>query len=92
MKQVLIKTFWFILKHFETGEQDYAYKPMNRTILMVVGLLFSALAIITLIFSYGAEGFGFLIPVIVFFAVGLVCLVVALLGSDQAVARIWGNR
>ncbi|MDJ0833060.1 MAG: hypothetical protein QNJ69_06020 [Gammaproteobacteria bacterium] len=92
MKQVLIKTFWFILRHFENGQQDYAYKPMNRIILLVVGILFCALAITSLLFSFGAEGYGFLIPVIVFFVVGLVCLIVASLGSDQAVAKIWGNR
>ncbi len=92
MKQVLIKTFWFILRYFENGTQNYAYKPMNRIILLVVGMLFCGLAMTTLFFSSGTGGPGFLIPVIVFFTVGFVCLVVALLGSDQAVARIWGNR
>ena len=92
MKQVLIRTFWFILKHFEHGERNYVYKPMNRIILLVVGILFCALAITTLIFSFSTSGYGFLIPLIVFSMVGCVCLVVALLGSDQAVAKIWGNR
>ena len=92
MKQILIKTFWFILKHFENDERDYIYKPMNRIILLVVGLLFTALAITSLIFSSSTTGYGFLIPLIVFLTVGCVCLVVAVLGSDQAVAKIWGNR
>ena len=92
MRQVLIHLFWFILKHFESGEQEYSYKPMNRLILLVVGLLFSALSMVTLFFSFSSSGYGFLIPVIVFLAVGMVCIVVASLGSDRAVARIWGNR
>ena len=92
MRDPLRKIFWFILKYFEDDTQVYAYKPMNRIILLVVGFLFSALAIFTFIFSASSEGMGFLIPVIVFLVVGLTCLVVGLLGSDQAVAKIWGNR
>ncbi len=92
MRNQLRKFFWFILRHFEDENQVYAYKPINRIILLTVGLLFTALAILTYIFSSSAEGFGFLIPVIVFLMVGSTCLVVGLLGSDQAVAKIWGNR
>jgi len=33
-----------------------------------------------------------LLPIVLFFVISLVCFVVGLLGSDSAVARIWGTR
>jgi len=92
MKTGLRKLFWFILRIFEEGDEPYTYKPLNRTILIVVGLLFLALCLVVIYFTLGADGFGFLIPVSVFFSVGFVCLIVGTLGSDRAVSRIWGNR
>jgi len=87
----LRKTFWFVLRYFEQGEGDYRYKPMYRTILVVVGLLFGVLCGVSLYLSAGTEGLGFLIPVVIFSSVAIVCLIVGLLGTDRAVARIWGQ-
>lgn len=92
MKTQLRKIFWFILSVFEKGNEPYRYKPLNRTVLLVVGSLFIALSLVTVYFSIGTAGYGFLIPVIVFFSVGFVSLIVGLLGSDRAVAKIWGSR
>lgn len=83
--------FWFILRHFEQGVGPYNYKPMYRPILVAVGSLFGVLCGISLYLSGGSPGAGFLIPVLVFAAVSAVCLIVALLGSDRAVAKIWGQ-
>jgi hypothetical protein len=33
-----------------------------------------------------------MVPIVVFYGISLVALVVGLLGNDRAVARIWGNR
>ena len=92
MKTQLRKIFWFILRIFESGDEPYNYKPLNRTILIVVGFLFLALSMITVFSSIDTEGYGFLIPVVVFFSVGFICLTVGFLGSDRAVSKIWGNR
>jgi hypothetical protein len=92
MKTQLVKLFWFILKFFEGGDQPYLYKPLNRIILITVGVLFTILSLLTLYFSGGNGGYGFLIPVMVFFSVGFVCMVVGFLGSERAVSNIWGNR
>ena len=92
MRSTLRQLFWFVLRYFESGEQACNYKPLNRKILVVVGVLFSALGVISVYFALGQTQVGYLIPVIVFFAVAFVCLVVGLLGSDRAVANIWGNR
>ena len=91
MPTQLQKTFWFILRFFEQGSEPYHYKPLHRTILIVVGVLFTLLCLVSIYVSSGSEGYGFLIPVSVFFTVGFVCLVVGLLGSDRAVAKIWGQ-
>lgn len=92
MKTQLRKLLWFILLFFENGDEPYAYKPLNRTILIVVGALFSLLAMITIYVSIGKDGYGYLIPVVVFFGIGFVCMTVGFLGNDRAVAKIWGNR
>jgi hypothetical protein len=92
MKIALRKLFWFILQKFEKGDEPYTYKPLNRTILIIVGLLFCALSIITVYVASDESGYSFLIPFSVFFSVGLVCLVVGFLGNDRAVSKIWGNR
>jgi len=92
MKNFLRKIFSFILNQFECGEGDYAYKPLNRKILLIVGILFLSLASIIISLSGLSEGYGFIIPTLIFSAVSLVCLVVGALGSDRAVAKIWGSR
>ena len=92
MKTQLRKIFWFILRIFESGDEPYVYKPLNRIVLVVVGFLFIALSMITVFFSIDTEGYGFLIPVVVFFTVGFISIIVGFLGSDRAVSKIWGNR
>jgi hypothetical protein len=47
---------------------------------------------VSLFFSIFAETFSALLPIVLFFVISLVCFVVGLLGSDSAVARIWGAR
>lgn len=92
MKTQLRKLLWFILKNFENGDEPFTYKPLNRKILVIVGLLFMALCTITVFFSMNTGGYAYLFPVVVFFSIGFVCITVGLLGSDRAVSRIWGNR
>lgn len=92
MKTQLRKIFWFILSHFEKGDEPYKYKPLNRKILIIVGLLFVALSMLTVYISIEKGGYGYLLPVVVFFSIGLVSVVVGFLGSDRAVSKIWGNR
>ena len=91
MKHNLRKLFRPILNCFESDQPPATYKPSYRTILMVVGVLFlilSAGSAAAVIYTGMVEA---LIPVIVFFAIGAVALIVAGLGSDSAVAKIWGK-
>lgn len=92
MKYILRKIFSPILNGFESGSEAYAYKPLNRKILIVIGVLFLALASAVAYLSFGKGEVGYFLPVIVFSGISLVTLVVGLLGNERAVAKIWGNR
>lgn len=84
--------FRFILDPLEKGDSPYAYKPSHRKILIAVGVLFALLCAVLLYFAGSSEGAaGYLIPLLVFGTVSAVTLIVGFLGSDRAVARIWGQ-
>jgi len=92
MKGFFRKLFSPILGRFETGDGPYAVKPLNRKILVFIGLVFFGLASAVAYLSFEQRELGYLVPALVLSAVSLVSLVVGLLGSDRAVANIWGNR
>ncbi len=92
MKNLLRSLFSPILNIFESGDEPYTAKPLNRKILIVIGVLFSFLSSVVIYISYDKGELGYLIPVIVFSGVALVVLVIGFLGNDRAVAKIWGNR
>ncbi|MCB1666116.1 MAG: hypothetical protein KDI28_10065 [Pseudomonadales bacterium] len=92
MKQALRASFSPILNLFERGEGAYHYRPSQRKILLAVGSLFLFLCLVSLYFGIMAGGSGAFIPTLVFFLVSLFCLVVGGLGTDRAVARIWGSK
>jgi hypothetical protein len=83
MKDSLRKLFAPILNIFEGGEEPYNYRPSHRKILIAVGSLY---------FGSIAGGAGAYIPTVVFLLVSTFCFVVGGLGSDRAVARIWGSK
>ncbi|GAA0426802.1 hypothetical protein GCM10009133_39220 [Cocleimonas flava] len=81
-----------ILKLFESGEGPYNYKKSHRTILNVVGCLFILLSLVTVAGGLASSLMGAIIPFLVFFLGGLLCLVIGTLGTDRAVAKIWGTK
>ena len=91
MKQLLRKLFSPILSLLEKGQQPYAYKRSHRTILLVLSGLFTALASFVFYLAQGQD-LGYLFPVVVFGGIGLIGFIVALLGSDRAVATLWGSK
>lgn len=92
MKKILTKLFYPILSFFESGDGEYAYKKSHRTILFFVGSLFCLLSASVFFVGSLGEGLGFLLPGLVFGLAALITIVVAGLGSDRAVAKIWGSR
>ena len=91
MKSLIRTLFAFVLKPLESGDEPFAYKPSHRTVLLVIGVLFTFLASVA--FALNDTGdLGYLFPVVVFGLIGLMGIVVGAVGSDRAVAKIWGSR
>jgi hypothetical protein len=91
MKNTFRKLFAFVLNPFESGSEDYRYKPSHRSVLVGVGALFTGLASVVLYMAWGKD-VGYLLPVVIFGLAGLLSLIIGLLGNDRAVAKVWGSR
>ena len=91
MKQKLRALFSPILNLFESGTEEYVYKPSHRTILIFFGCLFSGLALLVF-FLARDQALGYLFPVVIFGGAGLLSLLIGFIGTDRAVAKIWGSR
>lgn len=92
MKTRLRKLLAPVLTPLESGEGEYRYKSSHRKILLAVGTLFMVLSVVSAVAAYYAQQAGAWLPFLVFFGVGSVCVIVGSLGSDRAVAKLWGNR
>lgn len=90
MRESLTRLFWPILGFFEKGELPLGYRPSHRKILLAVGFLFMVLVAVSLYFALISGIVGAVIPIAIFSSISIVCFVVGLLGSDRAVAKIWG--
>ena len=91
-KAAFKKLFSPILQPFEQGNEAYRYQSSHRKILLAVGGLFLFLSAVSVYFAMVSGELGALIPISVFFIGGLICVVIGLLGSDKAVAKIWGSK
>ena len=75
MKALMTKVFWPILSLFESNSDSSTYKPSHRTILMVVGILFVCLSVISGWTMSATGEIAALLPIGIFFMVTLVkCL------------------
>ena len=92
MKNALRQLCSPILDHFEKDNDVYNYKPSHRKILIAVGSLFLFLASISIYFATITHELAALIPILVFFIGGMICMIIGILGTDHAVAKIWGSR
>jgi len=92
MKSFFTKIFAPILNIFENAEGEYSYSPSHRKILIVMGVLFFGISAVGLYFSLQINQMAGLLPVVLFSSIGFVCLIVALLGSDKGVSKIWRNK
>lgn len=92
MKTVLKKLFSPLLSKFDNGEGEYNYQRSHRLILVAMGSLFSFLTAGILAVGINSDGWGFLLPSIIFGGVSFSCIVIGSLGSDRAVARIWSSK
>ncbi|WP_420426770.1 hypothetical protein [Algiphilus sp.] len=92
MKAQFRQIFAPVLRPLEEGNGDFRYQPMHRTILLVVAGLFLLLSAVSAYFSLSAGLTAGLLATVVFLTLSATCTVVGLLGTDRAVARLWGNR
>jgi F0F1-type ATP synthase assembly protein I len=92
MKMTLRRLFALLLNYFEAGEGEFNYRKSHRTALIVAGGLFLILSLVSLLAALATAQVGAFIPLFVFAPACLVCLVVGTLGSERAVATIWGSK
>ncbi|HBX38290.1 MAG TPA: hypothetical protein DEG76_13805 [Pseudohongiella sp.] len=90
MREKLRAIFAPVLAVFEKGEPAVSYRPSHRRILLALGTLFLLLGAVSTYLAFNSGQQASLIPALIFGAVSLVSVVVATLGNDTAVARIWG--
>ena len=92
MKIFLKDLFSPLLNVFEKNNEEYVYRSLNRKIVLFISLVFTLLAFALPIAMPKLILMGYWFVMLVFGCLGLVGLVVALLGSDKAVAKLLGSR
>lgn len=80
-----------ILRPLESADDTFTYKPLHRATLIVLGCLFTFMAFGILWLSFGRQ-LGYLLPVMVFGGAGMISLIIGVLGTNRAVANLWGSR
>jgi len=91
IKKTFRTLFSPILNIFESGTEEFVYKPSHRITLIFIGCIFSGLATIVFFVAQGKDP-GYYFPVIIFGSIGLLSLLIGFIGTDRAVAKIWGSR
>ncbi|HEY7885592.1 MAG TPA: hypothetical protein VIC08_11680 [Cellvibrionaceae bacterium] len=92
MKNALRALFSPLLKPLEAGDDPYHYKSLSRKILLFFGVVFCGLGTLVLYLIPPGADVAYYLPVVVFIVAGSYGLIVGLLGTDRAVAKIWGNK
>lgn len=92
MKNTFKKLFSPILNLFENDSDEFVYRKLNRKIVLFIGCVFSLLAFALPAYMPQLIEMGYWFVMIVFGTIGLVGLVVGILGSDKAVAKLLGSR
>ena len=92
MKNVFIKICWPLLRLFETETQPENYKASHRFALNFIGFVFLLLSFVSTLLGYSSGELGAIIPALIFFGAGLSAVIVGLLGSNGAVAKVWGSK
>jgi len=92
MKSFFRKIFSPLLNYFESGNEAYKYKKSHRMVLIAVGCLFLLLAFVSLAAAFVTSPTGAIIPFSLFFFGGLLCIIIGALGTNRAVAKIWGSK
>lgn len=92
MKERLRSVFQPVLKYFENDSDEFQLTPTNRKVALFISGTFVILAILIPVIGSSQPLSSFIFPVLVFGILGIIGLIVSLLGSDHAVAKLVGNR
>ena len=92
MKNILRKICSPVLNIFEKNNDEYIYRPLNRKIVLFISLVFLFLAFALPVYMPEVILMGYWFVMLVFGLLGFVGLIIALLGSDKAVAKLLGSR
>ena len=89
MKSLIRTVFSPLLHFFESGDAEYAYRRSHRVILLIMSVMFIGLGSLVLALL---PSWDYALPVVLFGGVGSLGLLIGSVGTDRAVARIWGSR
>ncbi len=92
MKNALKSVFSPILNIFENNNDEFIYRSLNRKIVLFISSVFFLLAFALPAYMPQLIEMGYWFVMLVFGALGIVGLIVGLLGSDKAVAKLLGSR
>ena len=92
MKNLLKNVLSPILNIFENNNDEFVYRSLNRKIVLFISSVFFLLAFALPVFLPQLIEMGFWFVMLVFGSLSLVGLIVSLLGSDKAVAKLLGSR
>ena len=92
MKSLLKNIFSPVLNIFENNNDEFIYRSLNRKIVLFISSVFFLLAFALPIYMPHLIEMGFWFVMIVFGGLSSVGLIVGLLGSDKAVAKLLGSR
>ena len=92
MKDRLRQLFHPVLRFFENDSDEFQLTPTNRKVALFISATFVIIAFLLPIIASAQPFTAYIFPVAVFGGIGLIGLVVGILGSDHAVAKLVGNR
>ena len=92
MINLLKQLFSPVLNIFEQNNDECLARPLNRKIVLFISVVFALLAFALPAFMPRLVEMGYWFVMIVFGSLAAVGLIVGLLGSDKAVAKLLGSR
>ena len=92
MKNTLKTIFSPILNIFENNNDEFIYRSLNRKIVLFISSVFFLLAFAIPAYMPQLVEMGYWFVMIVFGGLSFVGLIVGILGSDKAVAKLLGSR
>lgn len=92
MKNTLKTIFSPILNIFENNNDEFIYRPLNRKVVLFISAVFFLLAFALPYFMPQLIDMGYWFVMLVFGTLSSVGLIVGILGSDKAVAKLLGSR